>query len=51
MKLDIIIEGEKITDENGMFSNKKALLFNWDGAVSKALLKKFLVLNDLIKNH
>ena len=41
VKLDIIIEGEKITDENGMFSNKKALLFNWDGAVSKALLKKF----------
>ena len=24
-----------------MFSNKKALLFNWDGAVSKALLKEF----------
>ena len=41
VKLDIIIEGEKITDENGMFSNKKALLFNWDGAVSKALLNKF----------
>ena len=41
VKLDIFIEGEKITDENGMFSNKKALLFNWDGAVSKALLKKF----------
>ena len=40
VKLDIIIE-EKITDENGMFSNKKALLFNWDGAVSKALLKEF----------
>ena len=41
VKLDIIIEGEKITDENGMFSNKKALLFNWDGTVSKALLNKF----------
>ena len=41
VKLDINVESKNILDENGEFSNKKALLFNWDGIVSKSFISNF----------
>jgi len=38
VKLDINVESKNVLDENGEFSNKKALLFNWDGIVSKSFI-------------
>ena len=41
VKLDINVESKNVLDENGEFSNKKALLFNWDGIVSKSFISNF----------
>ena len=41
VKLDVKVESLNVLDEDGFFSKKKALLFNWDGVVRNSFLSNF----------
>ena len=41
VKLDVKVESLNVLDEDGLFSKKKALLFNWDGIVRNSFLSNF----------
>ena len=41
VKLDVKVESLNVLDEDGFFSKKKALLFNWDGIVRNSFLSNF----------
>ena len=48
VKLDINVESKNVLDENGEFSNKKALLFNWDGIVSKSFISILSLIRSIL---